>query len=63
MLFSTRWRDSVGEAIDIRPPDVPVDQKDKKTTDVHSGWLTTHFNTCPEGVEDTVIQRNVLSCV
>jgi hypothetical protein len=46
-----------------RPPDVPTDHKDRKTTDVHSGWLTTHFNTCREGAEDTVIQRYVWSCV
>jgi hypothetical protein len=38
------WRDSVRAAIDLRPPDVPTDQKDKKTTSVHFGWLTTHFD-------------------
>jgi hypothetical protein len=30
MVSSTGWRDSVGEAIGIRPLDVPADQKDKK---------------------------------
>jgi hypothetical protein len=51
-----RWRDSVGAAISIRhPPDVPADQKDKKTMGIHSRWLTAHFNTCPEGAEDTVV--------
>jgi hypothetical protein len=49
------WRDSVGAAIGMRPPDVPADQKDKKMTDVHSRWLTAHCDTCPEGAEDAVI--------
>jgi hypothetical protein len=55
MVSSAGWRDSIGQAIDLWPPDVPGDQKDKKTTGVHSGWLTTHFNTCPKGVEDAVV--------
>jgi hypothetical protein len=63
MVSSVGWRDSVGEAIGIQPPDVPTDQKDKKTTSVHSRWLTAHFNTCPEGDEDAVVQRYVLFCV
>jgi hypothetical protein len=53
------WRDFVGEAITIRPPNVHVDQKDKKTTGVHFWWLTSHFNICPGGAEDAVIQRYV----
>jgi hypothetical protein len=55
MVSSAEWRDSARHAIGLRPPDIPGDQKDKKTMDVHSGWLTTHFNTCPEGIEDTVV--------
>jgi hypothetical protein len=39
------------------PPEVPTDQKDGKTMDVHSGWLTTHFETCPEDAEDVIVQR------
>jgi hypothetical protein len=39
------------------------DQKDKKTTDVHSGWLKANFNTCPEGAKDAVIQMYALFCV
>jgi hypothetical protein len=58
-----RWRDSIGAAIGLRPPDVLVDQKDKKTTGVHSGWLTTHFDTCPEDAEDVVVQRYARSCL
>jgi hypothetical protein len=63
MMSSTGWRDSVGQAIGLRSPDIPRDQKDKKTTGVHFGWLTAHFNTCPEGAEDAVIQMYVWSCV
>jgi hypothetical protein len=37
MVSFARWRDSVGQAIGILPPDVPVDQKDKKTMGMHSG--------------------------
>jgi hypothetical protein len=42
------WRDFVGEAIDIRPPppDVAADQKEKKSSGVHFGWLIAHFVTC-----------------
>jgi hypothetical protein len=58
-----RWRDSSAAAIGLRPPGVPADQKDKKTTDVHSGWLTTHFDTCPEDAEDGTVQRYARSCL
>jgi hypothetical protein len=63
MVSSVGWRDSVREAIGNRPHDIPTGQKDKKTTGVHFGWLTYHFNTCSYGVEDAVIQMYVLSCV
>jgi hypothetical protein len=59
MVSSGGCRDSVGHAIGLRPPDVPGDQKDRKTTGVHFGWLMAHFNTCPEGAEDAVVQRYV----
>jgi hypothetical protein len=38
------WRDSIGEAIIIQPPDVVPNNKDKKLSSVHSGWLTTNFH-------------------
>jgi hypothetical protein len=63
MASFVRWRDSVGQVIGLRPPDVPGDQKDRKMTGVHSERLTAHFNTCPEGAENAVIQRYVWSCV
>jgi hypothetical protein len=55
LVSPIRWRDSVKEVIGLRPPDIPADQKDKNTTGVHFGWLTTHFNTFPEGVEDAIV--------
>jgi hypothetical protein len=63
MVSPAGWRDSVAVAISLRPPDVLVDQKDKKTTDVHSGWLTSHFDTCPEDAEDDAVQRYARSCL
>jgi hypothetical protein len=63
MVSPTGWRDSVGQLIGLRPPDVPGDQKDRKTMGVYSGWLTANFSTCPEGAEDAVVQRYVWSCV
>jgi hypothetical protein len=49
------WRDFIEIIIGLRPPNVPADQKDKKTMGIHSRWLTSHFDTCPEGAEDVVI--------
>jgi hypothetical protein len=63
MVSPARWSDSVEQTIGLRPPDVAPDQKDRKMMDMHSKWLTAHFNTCPEGAKDTVIQRYVCSCV
>jgi hypothetical protein len=63
MVSLAGWRDSVVAAIGLRPPDVPADQKDRKTTDVHSGWLTAHFDTCPEDAEDGAVQRYAQSCL
>jgi len=51
------WRDRVGELVGIRPPDVGPDETDKKPTGVHSSWLSTNFNGCPENVNDGVVQR------
>jgi hypothetical protein len=36
MVSSAGWRDSVGQAIGLRPPDVPGDHKDNKMTSMHS---------------------------
>jgi hypothetical protein len=44
-------------------PDVLADQKDRKMTGVHSGWLTTHFDTCLEDAEGGAIQRYARSCL
>jgi hypothetical protein len=40
-----------------------MDQKDKKMMGMHSGWLTSHFDTYPEGALDAVVRRYVWSCV
>jgi hypothetical protein len=56
-VSSVGWRDSVVAAIGLRPPDVPTDQKDRKTAYVHPRWLTAHFNTCPEDDDNGVVQR------
>jgi hypothetical protein len=45
------------------PPDIPVDQKDKKTMVMHSGWLTAHFDTYSEGDEGVVVHRYDQSCL
>jgi hypothetical protein len=63
MMSPGGWRDSVGVAIGLQPPDVSADQKDRKMTGVHSGWLTAHFNTCPVGAEDTVVKRYAQYCL
>jgi hypothetical protein len=63
MVSPAGWRDSVAAAIGLRPLDVPADQKDRKTMDVHSRWLTTHFDTCPEDAEDGAVQRYARSCL
>jgi hypothetical protein len=57
------WRDSVMAAISLQPPDVPANQKDRKMMGIHSGWLTAHFDTCPEDAEDAVVQRYARSCL
>jgi hypothetical protein len=63
MVSSAGWRDSVGQAIGLRPTDNPGDQKDKRTMCMHSGWLTANFSTCPEGAEDIIVQMYIWSCV
>jgi hypothetical protein len=47
---SRGWRDVVRAAVGIRPPppDVPTNQKDKKPSGLHSGWLIANFDTFPE---------------
>jgi hypothetical protein len=63
MVSPAVWRDSITATIGLRPPDVSADQKDRKTMGVHSGWLTAHFDTCPEDAEDDTIQRYARSCL
>jgi hypothetical protein len=51
------WRDRVDELINIYPPDVRPNDKDKKPFDIHSAWLTANCHTCPGGSNDGVVQR------
>jgi hypothetical protein len=44
-------------------PAAAPNQKDRKTTGVHSRWLTAHFSTYPEGAEDIIVQRYVGFCI
>jgi hypothetical protein len=46
MVSPDGWRDSIGAAIGLRPPDVPIDQKDRKMMGIHSGWLTVTPTFC-----------------
>jgi hypothetical protein len=39
------------------PPNVGVDEKDNKSSGVHSGWVTANFMTCLDGANDGVVQR------
>jgi hypothetical protein len=52
-----------GLLLAFNPPDIPANQKDKKPSCVHSGWLIVNFDTCLEGAEDEVIQRYARSCL
>jgi hypothetical protein len=49
------WRDSIGEAISIQPPDIGPNDKDKKSSGVDSGWLIANFHTCPDDANDGVV--------
>ncbi|CAL5079069.1 unnamed protein product [Urochloa decumbens] len=52
------WRDRVEMLLGVRPADPPEDAKDRKTTGVHSGWFSQHFNVPPPvGADDVVVER------
>jgi hypothetical protein len=46
LVSSDGWRDNIGVAISIRPLDVALDETDKKSLGIHSGWVTAHFQNC-----------------
>ena len=50
------WRDMVEAHIGIRPPAPPDGVKDRKTSGVSSHWLKQHFNHCPPGAPEEVVQ-------
>jgi hypothetical protein len=51
------WKDKVGELIDIRPPNFGPNDKDKKSSGVHSSWLIVNLHMCPNGANNGVVQR------
>ncbi|CAL4969710.1 unnamed protein product [Urochloa decumbens] len=67
MLFGLRidgrinpagWRDMVEALLGVRPADPPEDAKDRKTTGVHSSWLSQHFGTPPPpDADEAVVER------
>ena len=52
------WRDIVEALISIRPPTPPEGVKDRKTSGVSSAWLRQHFNHCPQGAAQEVVERH-----
>ena len=51
-------RDIVEALIGIRPPTPPEGVKDRKTSGVSSAWLRQHFNHCPPGAPEEVVQHH-----
>ncbi|CAL4907424.1 unnamed protein product [Urochloa decumbens] len=51
------WRDMVEALLGVRPADPPEDAKDRKTTGVHSSWLSQHFGTPPPDADEAVVER------
>ncbi|CAL5052499.1 unnamed protein product [Urochloa decumbens] len=57
-IDAAEWRDRVEILLGVRPADPPEDAKDRKTTEVQSGWFSQHFNIPPPvGAEDVVVER------
>jgi len=52
------WRDIVEALIGICPPTPPEGVKDRKTSGVSSAWLRQHFNHCPQGAAQEVVERH-----
>ena len=52
------WRYTVEAVTGIRPPAPPEGVKDKKTSGVSSAWLKQHFNHCPPGAPEEVVQHH-----
>ncbi|CAO2038609.1 unnamed protein product [Urochloa humidicola] len=58
IIQSDGWRDMVEAAIGLRPPEAAEGGREKKTAGVSSAWLRQHFNHCPPGAPDEVVERH-----
>uniref|UniRef100_K3YMG6 SWIM-type domain-containing protein n=1 Tax=Setaria italica TaxID=4555 RepID=K3YMG6_SETIT len=57
IIQNENWRDMVAMYIGIRLPEPKDGDNSKKTSGVSSAWLREHFNVCPQGANDEVVQR------
>lgn len=57
IIQNENWRDMVEMHIGIRPPEPEGGDSSKKTSGVSSAWLREHFEVCPPGANDEVVQR------
>uniref|UniRef100_K3Y399 Aminotransferase-like plant mobile domain-containing protein n=1 Tax=Setaria italica TaxID=4555 RepID=K3Y399_SETIT len=57
IIQNENLRDMVEMHIGIRPPEPEDGDNSKKTSGVSSTWLREHFNVCPPGANDEVVQR------
>uniref|UniRef100_K3Y150 Aminotransferase-like plant mobile domain-containing protein n=1 Tax=Setaria italica TaxID=4555 RepID=K3Y150_SETIT len=57
IIQNENWRDMVEMHIGIRPPKPEGGDSSKKMSGVSSAWLREHFEVCPPGANDEVVQR------
>ncbi|XP_072150989.1 protein MAIN-LIKE 2-like isoform X3 [Setaria viridis] len=57
IIQNKNWRDMVEMHIGIRPSEPEGGDSSKKTSGVSSAWLREHFDVCPPGANDEVVQR------
>uniref|UniRef100_K3ZZ95 Aminotransferase-like plant mobile domain-containing protein n=1 Tax=Setaria italica TaxID=4555 RepID=K3ZZ95_SETIT len=57
IIQNENWRDMVEMHIGIRPPEPEGGDSSKKMSGVSSAWLREHFDVCPQGANDEVVQR------
>uniref|UniRef100_K3XRP7 SWIM-type domain-containing protein n=1 Tax=Setaria italica TaxID=4555 RepID=K3XRP7_SETIT len=57
IIQNKNWLDMIAMHIGIRPLELEDRDNSKKTFGVSSAWLRGHFNVCPEGANDEVVQR------
>uniref|UniRef100_K3ZZK0 Aminotransferase-like plant mobile domain-containing protein n=1 Tax=Setaria italica TaxID=4555 RepID=K3ZZK0_SETIT len=57
IIKNENWHDMVEMHIGITPPEPEGGDSSKKTSGVSSTWLREHFDVCPPGANDEVVQR------